>query len=267
MTHSTVADAEALLRVSALKRDKVRRLLEYVGTTTGRRCLDLGGDNGVVSLMLRSAGGSWVSADGAEDAARAIRQVVGPQVCQIAGAALPFATASLDVVVVADYLEHVHDDRLLVRELARIVRPGGAVVINVPHVNPGSWLTPVRHAAGLTDEWHGHVRPGYRWAALADLLSPFFEADRHETYGRAFSEALDIALNAVRLRVEGRKPSSAKGPIIAVEEFKAGKRTGAAVHLLGPVFRAIVWLDHLLFFQDGYRLVLHARRTQVTVDQ
>ena len=49
--------ALALFRRSVLKRQKLRQITSSLGTTHGLRCLDLGSDNGVVSLLLRRRGG------------------------------------------------------------------------------------------------------------------------------------------------------------------------------------------------------------------
>lgn len=48
------------------------------------------------------------------------------------GLALPFRTGSFDTVVCFEVLEHVKDGAALARELARVVKPGGAVILTVP---------------------------------------------------------------------------------------------------------------------------------------
>lgn len=50
-----------------------------------------------------------------------------------AGEALPFASDSFDLVLSHEVLEHVRDDRLSVREIVRVLRPGGRAVIFVPN--------------------------------------------------------------------------------------------------------------------------------------
>ena len=46
--------------------------------------------------------------------------------------ALPFASGIFDIVVCLHVLEHIIDDRSAVRELARVLAPGGEALVNVP---------------------------------------------------------------------------------------------------------------------------------------
>ena len=48
------------------------------------------------------------------------------------GYALPYADASFDLVCMFDAIEHIPDDHQVMREVARILRPGGRVLITVP---------------------------------------------------------------------------------------------------------------------------------------
>ena len=50
--------------------------------------------------------------------------------CDVAD--LPFADASHDFVICDHVLEHVLDDRAALRELLRVLRPGGTAIIQVP---------------------------------------------------------------------------------------------------------------------------------------
>ena len=45
---------------------------------------------------------------------------------------LPFRAQSFDTVLASDVVEHVPDPRLLWREMARVTRPGGKLLLNVP---------------------------------------------------------------------------------------------------------------------------------------
>jgi SAM-dependent methyltransferase len=54
-------------------------------------------------------------------------------VAQAVGEALPFPDDAFDLIYSHEVLEHVADDRAVVREMARVARPGGYVVTFVPN--------------------------------------------------------------------------------------------------------------------------------------
>jgi len=49
-----------------------------------------------------------------------------------AGMGLPFKNAAFDAVTCLDVLEHLDDDRNLIKEVFRVLKPGGHVIITVP---------------------------------------------------------------------------------------------------------------------------------------
>lgn len=49
------------------------------------------------------------------------------------GRVLPYPDASFDYVTCFDVLEHVDDEQQTLREIARVLRPGGSLVISVPN--------------------------------------------------------------------------------------------------------------------------------------
>jgi SAM-dependent methyltransferase len=250
--------ALALFRKSVLKQRKLAEIVRALGPTEGRRCLDLGSDNGVVSLLLRRRGGSWASADLTEEAVASIRELVGDDVHRVDGRALPFADASFDSVVVVDMLEHVPDDAAFLAELARITRPGGRLVVNTPHLKHTA-LRRWRHALGQTDEKHGHLRAGYTPEDLAALLrAAGFAPESHRTYSRFFSEVIDTAINWGVERL-GKK-GSAKGMVVTGADVRRHAKAFRVYSAIYPLVWAVSRLDGLLPGVSGYMLLAVARR-------
>ncbi len=251
-----------LFRKSLLKQAKLEEIVRLLGPTSGQTCLDVGGDNGVISYYLRQRGGTWYSVDGSEKAVESIRNLVGERVQLISGAKLPFADGMFDAVVIIDYLEHIQEDYQFVAECHRVLKPTGRLIVNVPHVKRGAILLPVRRMLGLTDERHGHVRPGYTQSQLFDLMKDGFDVKDARTYSKFFVESLDTVIQFVhRLSGQG-KASDSKGVMIDAGDFKKHQKLFKMYSFLYPFFWLAAQADLLLFFTQGYSLIGRAQKRQ-----
>jgi SAM-dependent methyltransferase len=262
MSQSSREWAIALFNRSVLKQAKYRRVLELMDEPSGRTCLDIGADNGVISYLLRQRGGRWSSADLDSQTVASIRDLVGEDVYQLSGGTTPFADDTFDQIVIVDFLEHIADDAAFVRELERILKPDGILIINVPHLKPHSLLNRVRHRIGLTDEWHGHLRPGYSLGGIRALLEPAFAIERAITYSRAFSELVDTGINGLYETLKRRKRDSGKsgkGTVVTRGDMERHRKEFRLLSALYPAFWAMARMDALLPLQSGYKLIVRAR--------
>lgn len=139
---------------------------------------------------------------------------------------LPFADGTFDLVMALDVIEHIEDDAAAARELVRVTRPGGAVLITVP-AHPLLWSS---HDAALH-----HVRR-YRRPEFERVLTG--AGLRIESLGW-YNTTLFPVVAAVRLlqRVVGGRGSPKSDVSLPPAPVNAALTAllGAERHLVGRV--------------------------------
>lgn len=171
--------------VGAITERLERRLvLELIGEVRGRSVLDVGCGDGDLAVALSKAGARVVGIDSSEAMIEAARQRAAREGVQagfqVATAQqLPFAPESFDLVVAVTILCFVEDAAPVFREMARVLRPGGQLVIG----ELGRWSS---------------------WAAMrrlrAWLGSPLWRKGRFRTAGELRALALQAGLTPRSLR-------------------------------------------------------------------
>jgi len=143
---------------------------DQLGLRDGDKVLDLGCGFGRHAFEAARRGASVVALDAGRDEVEGVVATFFAMIeageltpgamhaAAVQGDALhlPFPDGSFDRVICSEVLEHIPDDRRALREIARVLRPGGQVAVTVP-----AWL-PERICWRLSDDYHnvpgGHVR-------------------------------------------------------------------------------------------------------------
>jgi SAM-dependent methyltransferase len=100
------------------------------------RVLDIGCGTGFNIEQVRAwYGGQVVGLDLSADALTFCRSRNLPDLIGGDSTCSPFRSASFDVIMALDLIEHLDDDRAALRELARLLRPGGVLIIFAPAFN------------------------------------------------------------------------------------------------------------------------------------
>lgn len=101
------------------------------------QALDIGAAAGGNTRVLQRHGWQTVALEYDESAA-ALAKSRGIEVLRGDATRLPFPDSRFDLAVSYDVLEHIEDDGAVVREIARVLKPGGRALIAVP-ADPRLW--------------------------------------------------------------------------------------------------------------------------------
>ncbi len=114
--------------------------LDLLGVQRGARVLDVGCGVGRLLLRLQGRGCRVFGIDILRrDLLSARHHLAADPVASLLlgdGGRIPFADAWFDFVTCTETLEHAADSRLMLRELTRVLRPGGRLVVSVPDALP-----------------------------------------------------------------------------------------------------------------------------------
>lgn len=144
-----------------MARDVVDNLEAAYGPVRGKQIADLGCGPGWYTRELRGRGAEVVPIDNSED--ELLLAGTAPEGALLADAGdLPFPDMSFDGVVCSNLLEHTPHSPLVLREIARVLKPGGWAYISWTN-----WYSP----------WGGHDMSPYHF--LGPQLGPKLYHRRH----------------------------------------------------------------------------------------
>ncbi|MBN1272470.1 MAG: class I SAM-dependent methyltransferase [Candidatus Aminicenantes bacterium] len=254
-----------LVKRSLKKKEKLEILAGEPKLSPSAIVLDLGCAQGILSFFLKKKGGFWIHADQDLENLETSRPLLQSNLLQLGPGLLPFKDNSIEQVFSLDYLEHLDDDLLCLKEIHRILKKGGKLIIATPRTGKGYLLHKLRPFLGMKLEFYGHKREGY---TPQDLKAKMEEAGllpvKTKTFSRFFTEFLELLLNFAyitfmspknvsKLRDGRIRPSSST-------EFQSKKKAFKFYTLIYPLVRLVSYLDVLLFWQRGYGLMIWAKK-------
>jgi SAM-dependent methyltransferase len=224
---------------------RLQHVLRAVERTVGQRdsvrFLDAGCNRGDLVTYLAERHPGWNCSAVELDANRIakadkIRRSIGldnieylqADICR-----LPFEN-NFDLIVCADVLEHVEDDKAAITSLTRALKPGGHLILATPAL-PDPWHLPVVRWRERRDgidplKSYEHVREGYTFEQMRMLLvgAGLDSCEVRYTFGRPGTLAFDLFFS-----IGDDKPN----PAIFVAMY--------------PVLKLLGWLDVVTTHSQG----------------
>lgn len=119
--------------------------------------------------------------------ALAALQARGADVVLSLATTLPFADATFDLVCALDIIEHVDDEDGVLAELARVAKPGAALILSTP-LHPSRW--------NAFDDFVGHKRRYEPQRLLEKLAQHHLRVERTAAFGMQPSSSwlLDVGM-------------------------------------------------------------------------
>ncbi|WP_310396150.1 class I SAM-dependent methyltransferase [Hymenobacter sp.] len=206
----------------ASRRDVVYDLIRSLRLPVSAAILEIGCSGGPLMQRLSAAGYSDLTGIDVSVPAIELAQARGvPHVSVMDGAALAFGDARFDVVIASDVLEHIEDEAQALREWARVLKPGGQLLVFVPaHAHLWSEHDVVNH------HFRRYSRPG--------LLAALERAGLRAQRSSFWNAALYLPTAVLRL---GRRALS--GPVSPIKRPGA---TGDLHHFARPANRFLLSL-------------------------
>lgn len=253
-----------MFRRSLKKRLKLMALLDFVGDLTGQNCLlvTCGDNNGALNWHFRDYGGGWTWADVDGENLTEMSEFLGEPVHRFPETCFPVDSDQFDCIVSIDVLEHLDDDQPFLRELQRVSKPGGQVIVTVPNGDPDLLANRIKWKLGMAPEVYGHTRAGYTVAELCDSISAAgFTPKKHGGYSRFFTEMMELVINAGYVFVLARKRGDSGAGQIAPTTSDQLKTHGAAYRVytfVYPIMWLVTQLDRLLSDKGNNAVIVSA---------
>jgi ubiquinone/menaquinone biosynthesis C-methylase UbiE len=189
--------------------ERVReQAVAVAGVESGSLAADLGAGTGFITEALLARGVKVVAVDQSEAMLGALRQnFPSPERVETrVGQAeqLPVESGSVDYAFANMYLHHVEDPAVAIQEMARILKPGGQLVVTDLDTHEHEFLRTEQH-----DRWLGFERQAiadwFRRAGLEDVRVDCVGENCCTESGDGEHVAISIFL------ASGRKPTSDSG--------------------------------------------------------
>jgi SAM-dependent methyltransferase len=252
------------------KKLRFKALKKHLGNLSENdKCLlvTCGDNNGAINYYLREIGGVWYWADLEEKSIQEMSELLNNPVNHVSDNHLPFSDNLFDHVISIDVHEHLEDPNPFTKELYRVTKLGGKIIITVPNGDENKLATRIKNFVGMTSDKYGHIREGLELPELKSLMRensicPYAES----SFSKFFTEILELSINFLYVNVLSKKSKTKvdKGTIAPAtkDQIKSIEKTYRMYSFIYPFFRFLSMLDIIFWGSRGYVVVVEGRRNK-----
>lgn len=239
----------------SLKR-RARRIIEETNPQTGEAIIDLGCGTGYYLYLLSNLPLN-LKLTGFDNDKKALEEAKlllsnNESINFVTGDMhkMPFKDNSFDKTVASEVLEHVENDEQVLKEIYRILKPNGILVISVPSVNYPFFWDPINFI--LQHLFKTHIKTGFfagLWSGHLRLYSLYNLKKKFEKIGFKVEIAQELTywclpFNHYLINIVARLLYDVKiSPKIAdkISKFKVSKKP----LIIALAFKFVNWVDKL----------------------
>lgn len=219
-TYAVESEVEQTHWWFVVRRSLIRSVIDELKLPPNAAILDVGTSTGTNLRLLKEMGfANFLGLDMSTEAIRWCKEKGLGTVRQGDVCAIPVPDESFDLVLATDIIEHVDDDLKALKELQRVLKKSGRIVITVPAF-PSLW--------GLQDDVSHHKRRYRRPDLLEKLGRSGFECDKGFYFNFLLFAPIWVARQVIRF---------------AEVELKLKSENQINTPLLNGILKAIFHLD------------------------
>lgn len=168
---------------------RVKTIFFELENLRGKKLLDIGCKAGYITIQLAKKGAFVTGIDLIKEPIKALRQTLKTQPekirrrikLKVADATkMPFPTNSFDVILATEVIEHITKLSLFVAGAARVLKPGGKLLITFPNENFRQKLYPIVSLFGIKAEVENRVTlKNYQTENIIRLFTKKFMLTKH----------------------------------------------------------------------------------------
>lgn len=229
--------------------------LTFLDAKPGEKVLDVGCGLGYFLLLLAEKGVECHGIDISQDSIQYVHDHITKNVKTGSCFAIPYPDNTFDKVLFCEVIEHVEDDTKALKEIRRVLKPGGRIVVSTPAYE--GWFTRTYlKRLGHQDGGERHVRDGYYKKELEQTL----ERSGYRIMGSRFSMFLlsEWIMELTKVVYMLRKRSfSAQSDLLTVQKTIPFRVLNNLLRVLVPLSR---WEDRLMtpVFRRGHSHIMAA---------